>query len=308
MTMASQQPFFQHANPQGNRLVVYTAIYGNYDVLREPPAPLPGCDFVCFTDNPQLRSEHFDIVLSPAPSTDPSRQSRHFKILPHRLFPNHEYSLWLDASIDLKTDQLLKMADDLLRYHDIALFRHGSRDCIYDEMEACIAFGKDDEAIMQRQIEKYRQENFPAHLGLASSGVMFRRHNATACIRLCEAWWQEICAHSRRDQLSFIYACWKTKTPYGVIPGGVRQNEFFLVNDHQPELRPDTAAELQVRLDQQSEELKTLTARLAAIELSDGFRLLGNYYAWRDRLLPLGSWRRQLAKRVFRRFCAAPEN
>src|SRR5207253_2582285 len=37
-------------------VVVYTAIFGGYDELHDPCEQLPGVDYVCFTDNPRLKS------------------------------------------------------------------------------------------------------------------------------------------------------------------------------------------------------------------------------------------------------------
>lgn len=43
------------------RVAVYTAIYGGYDTLREQPE-MPGVDFVCFTDDPGLRSSRWRVL------------------------------------------------------------------------------------------------------------------------------------------------------------------------------------------------------------------------------------------------------
>ena len=43
-------------------LVVYTAIFGGRDNLQEPTAVEPGIEYVCFTDNPRLKSATWRIA------------------------------------------------------------------------------------------------------------------------------------------------------------------------------------------------------------------------------------------------------
>ena len=47
---------------QNNKLVIYTAFTGNYDELKEPEFIDENCDYVCFTENPDLESDTWEIV------------------------------------------------------------------------------------------------------------------------------------------------------------------------------------------------------------------------------------------------------
>src|ERR1043165_9105378 len=85
------------------KTVVYTAIYGGKDVLIEPAVVPPDCDFVCFTDS-DLHSKTWNIRNVPASSTDPVRSAKVFKVLPHRYFPEYDYSVWIDGNILLRGD------------------------------------------------------------------------------------------------------------------------------------------------------------------------------------------------------------
>jgi len=46
-----------------SRLVIYTAIIGNYDTLKDPEYIDENCDYVCFTDNRELKSDIWQIRL-----------------------------------------------------------------------------------------------------------------------------------------------------------------------------------------------------------------------------------------------------
>ena len=75
--------------------VVYTAIFGGRDQLRDPVERLPGVQYVCFTDNVNLQSKTWTILYCP-PTGDPLLQAKACKILAHEML-DCDISLWIDA-------------------------------------------------------------------------------------------------------------------------------------------------------------------------------------------------------------------
>lgn len=192
----------QKSGPR-ERIAVYTVIAGGYDFLKLPEVVDPDCDYYCFTD---LDISWQDIWM-PRPISwrhaDPARTSRHIKHLPHLYFPGHQWSVWIDANLQLNCSPraLMPSWEDW----DFAAWRHPERDCLYTEAEACVHARKDDPATIHAQVDRYRKSGFPEHAGLAECNVLIRRHHAPAMIGLAEAWWSEIEHGSRRDQLSFPF-------------------------------------------------------------------------------------------------------
>jgi hypothetical protein len=99
------------------------------------------------------------------------------------------------------------------------------RNCIYDEANAILNFGKihsqntpergiknwkDNPTTIINQINKYISDGYPHQNGLSSNAIIFRNHNNSDVIKTMEEWWLEIKYGSRRDQLSFNYVAWKT--------------------------------------------------------------------------------------------------
>jgi hypothetical protein len=123
---------------KGNKIVVYTAIFGNYDDLKNQKIKIEGVDFYCFTDNKNLKSNLFKIVLVEPEYGDNTRNAKIYKILPHKFFSKYEYSIWIDGSIIIKKFDLEELINKYLVKDNIALFKHPDRDCIYDEVFACI--------------------------------------------------------------------------------------------------------------------------------------------------------------------------
>lgn len=155
---------------------VYTANIGEKDT--------PRSDIECFSGYSEFKN--------------PNRNAKIYKVLPH-LFMDVEYSIWIDANIDLliSPEEVIGMMTS-----DTMVFIHGMRDCLYNEAIACIECGQDDPSVIKSQTGRYRRSGVKEHLGLAMCGVIARRHTKEV-ERLNEKWWAEICRGSTRDQISF---------------------------------------------------------------------------------------------------------
>jgi len=215
-----------------NKFVVYTAIYGGSIKLKDA-IPSNNCDFVCFTDDPNLTSDTWEIRCIKGISSVPRRSAKIYKILPHMYFKEYDCSLWVDGS-HIPVDANNFLTTNLLN-SNITLFKHYRRKCIYEELKACIALKKDNIDVMTEQIEKYKNEGYPANNGLAACGVIARRHNEPSIIKAMEDWWEEIKNHSYRDQLSFNYVMYKNKLSYGKINKYICRNNYFNVENNKKE-------------------------------------------------------------------------
>ena len=250
--------------------IIYTAIAGGYDMLKEPrrkdPTPsvetiAPGVRVIhgvhgilgagrhptvpdpspprrlAFVDNPVLCGAGgcpgWEVTPMSSICMEPLMQAKRYKVLAHEVLPaGTEYSLWVDGSIEVAADLRL---EDLIEWylgdHDISLFPHPYRDCAYDEAHKCGLGGLDDHGVMARQMNRYRREGYPRDNGLAECGVILRRHTPDIA-RLEGLWWGEINCGSRRDQLSFDYCCWKLGIRYRRMPGHICDNPHFVRHRH----------------------------------------------------------------------------
>lgn len=251
-----------------SKIVVYTAIFGDRDKLKEPPK-FAGVDYICFTDNKSLTSKIWKIVHNTGHDKNPAMSAKIYKILPHRFFQNYEYSLWVDGT-HIPVVDIRYLIYKFLAKKDIAMFAHHKRKCIYDEMEACIRGNKDKIHIVERQREKYKKEGYPTKNGLAVCTVILRRHNAPNVQKTMEDWWDEINSYSIRDQLSFNYVAYRNNLDYAVIPGNVYNNRFFKWTKH---TNPPPALSIGWILNGTPE---TATSRIMIIQCQDEKSLKGN--------------------------------
>lgn len=223
------------------KVVIYTAIFGDYDTLCEPTYLPKHCDFVCFTDQ-KITSSSWKIVPTQVENNDPVRTARKHKVLAHTLFPDHDSSVWVDGNMLVRGDvnELIEKylsGDVHMAVYDHMDTKTDKRDCIYDEAKALVALEKegkykDDKSVITKQIEGYRSEGYPEHVGLLSSMVLLRKHNEPDVIKVMNLWWDEIRTQSRRDQLSFNYVAWKTNFSFAYLKEDSRDNAYFKHNAH----------------------------------------------------------------------------
>lgn len=173
--------------------------------LRTPLSVRRGVDFICFTDNPELKSDVWKIIHRTRILDDPCRDAKRFKVLIHE-HVDADASIWIDRHCRLKVDAL-GVFDEFTE--DLSLVRHYRR-CIYHEARACMDRGKDCHRLIKRSISEYRAGGHPPRWGLFWGGIIFRRHNDRTR-EFADRWWNLIQNGSRRDQLSLPVAIRKTK-------------------------------------------------------------------------------------------------
>lgn len=204
---------------QKKKGVIYTCITGNYDQLNNHVYIDHDWDYICFTDSKDNnKSQNGWVIKSLMYSElDDVRNARWHKLHPHILFPNYEKSIWIDGNIDIVDEGFFcDIENAIINNRKMSIAIHPDRNCIYDELQACIYFAKDDLEIMNRQVEKIRDEGFPAHYGLFETNIIYREHHNQMIVKIMEDWWKWIQKYSRRDQLSLTYVLWKNN--YKVLP------------------------------------------------------------------------------------------
>jgi hypothetical protein len=191
------------------RCVVYTCLFGHSELFNDFKYDRDGIDFVCFTDDPELRSEFWKIELLPRQLLHPALAAKRIKALPHLYLAQYDWSLYIDNTVRLKAtpkqifEQYLAPAKSAL-----VCFRHYERDCIYAEAKTVIALRFDTPERVNTQMALYRYLGYPANNGLAKTTLLLRRHQDRELQRVMQTWSDQVFSHSKRDQLSLLPACW----------------------------------------------------------------------------------------------------
>ena len=212
---------------KNNKLVIYTAFTGDYDTLKIPDVVDENTDYICFSDNPDLKSDFWEIRLMDDSTLDNNRKAKQYKVLPHVYLPEYKYSFWLDGTFKIKGSIREYIYKFLKKDSNMINVVHTERDCVYKEYKASKIIPRYPRAVMEEQVESYKSEGFPEHFGLAVMGAIFRQHNDPKIIDLMEDWWDEIIKYTNQDQLSFAYVAWKNDFHPSVSLIYYWDNEFW---------------------------------------------------------------------------------
>lgn len=193
------------------KIAVYTCVTGGYDEIHKPKYLSPNCDYYFISEQKPKELaiwKYLDIgKYLPDMPLDERRMGRYCKLHPHKIFPQYDYSIYLDGNV-----LILDNIGHFIQYigkSGIAALQHPWVKNIYEEGAANIYYEKDTKELIIEQVTGYWKEGMPYNLRHHETSIMVRQHMNKTCIQIMEAWWHEISSKSFRDQLSFEYVLWK---------------------------------------------------------------------------------------------------
>ncbi len=192
---------------------VITSVTGDKDYLSSDQA-YGNAKFICYTDNKELKSGQWEMRPAYDRFKDPRRNSRIHKIMIHK-YSEAPISIWTDGNTTLLVPPE-HIVDRFLGDYDMAMFKHGSRSCIYDEALECARLELDDPEVIIEQAKWYEDHEYAKQKGLLSGYFIVRRNNQRTR-DMNEAWWADYCRFSRRDQISLMPAIEKSGVRVNMI-------------------------------------------------------------------------------------------
>lgn len=217
--------------------VIYTILVGGYDKLLQPLVVDEGFDYICFSnDFNEEAIGVWSIRNIPFNDSDNTRVSRYAKLLPHRVLQDYDYSLYIDANIQITGSEFYSFVNErILEGVLIAQVPNIFRDCIYKDIEIAYRKRKVDFRGAKRQFEHLKQEGYPKHFGLFENNVILRKHNDPIVVKISEAWWKEYFTYTHRDQFCLMYIYWKQKYKPSILFGegkNARNVEYLKLEKH----------------------------------------------------------------------------
>lgn len=219
------------------KIAIYTAIYGGYDSFYEPQIKPDNCDYFIFTDadiaDKKTVWKKKTVDVPEFCKLSNAEKNRYIKMHPHILFPEYEYSIYIDGNIEVVTD-FTELITDFNEY-GLKLHNHFNRHCAYEEIQECIRQKKCPIDQLNTYQNKLLEENFPYNYGLLEAPVICRQHNCPKCIEIMDAWWDEYLNYIKRDQLALIYVLYHMGIKPKVLSGlgrDIHSNYAFIQHDH----------------------------------------------------------------------------
>ncbi len=220
------------AKPFVGKGCIYTVLTGCYDDILSPAFIDRDLDYLILTDNHDLKAEGWRVIhISNPDGLDPVLLSRHPKILPYYYLNDYEYALYIDANIQITGD--IKQLIELYSTGEpmLCLNHHINAD-IYEEADLCVENGRGDSEQIRKQITLYEAVGFPHDYGLTQNGFLLRNLHDIKLKKVMQDWWEELIHHSKRDQLSLTYCCWKNDFMYDSCPISIADNPYFEIHAH----------------------------------------------------------------------------
>lgn len=223
-----------HVNLKNKKIVIYTALIGKYDNIKDPLIVSENCDYIIFTDQ-NIDSDIWKIRKIPTKVLKlkkPTLINRYFKMHPTQFFSEYDYAIYIDSSISIisKLDDLVYRLNPK---YGIAFHKHRYRSCIYEEIKVCELLKKGELKKLVSQRECYLENGFPAEYGMLECGMIVCDLHQKVGKEILEDWWDEfISAQSMRDQIALPYILWKRNirlTEVNTLGNNIYKNEKIMI-------------------------------------------------------------------------------
>jgi len=210
--------------------VIYTCITDGYDVLSQPSILASDYDWLCFADEKTMAKYGgaakvgvWQMRPIPYRTEDKLVAARYPKLQPHKVLAEYEWSLWVDANIDILGDGLLREAERCMAAGDlVSQVRHPFRGCVYEELRELERQERLPMRLVLKEMHRLRKAGFPEGYGQYENNLILRRHMDPAATKLSDLWWEEFLAFPHRDQVSLMFVYWKEGFQPGLLlPEGV---------------------------------------------------------------------------------------
>lgn len=220
-------------SPFVGRCAVYTVITGKYDKLHDPEVVSSNCDYYCFTDDTTLyKSDVWNIrPIQKYCDSTPIMSQRYSKMHPHVLLADYDWTVYIDGKFIITSD-LDEYINSYSRESGMLCFPHPSRNSLREEADAIIYYKKVKADDIYKQIDDYYKDGYNDEIPLVETGCLVRSNHDKKLIDTMEMWWSEVEKGYYRDQLSFVYSCWKTNYDFDLSDVNLYDNKYLRFVDH----------------------------------------------------------------------------
>lgn len=194
------------------KYVVFTAIVGGYDMVRQPIVVDDRFDYILFTDTDggERQIGVWRVRRIDYHNEVQTKIARWVKTHPEVLLAEYEASLWLDANLQILSQELYDRVVDLYNQGvTISTVHNIFNPCVYYEMYNMVKLHLEKERVVLDWGRYLRKEGYPRMIGTAETSILYRQHSNHTIENVDKLWWRSIEHYSRRDQLSFCYSLWK---------------------------------------------------------------------------------------------------
>lgn len=205
------------------KTAIYTINHHGYDDVKPIDAP---CDCLLFTDNPELSVQGWRTIVTHYPQ-------RELKIFPwhESIMKQYDNLIYMDANLEMREGAYEYILEQL-KLNDFITTKHPVRDCVYDEIDACMQLNKDKVAKLETAFNRLSQFGMPKHTGVISSAFIARK--ALPSVKRYSFHWavNHKIVGTRRDQISQAYTQWNKPLDMELLNYSFTFRQLFTLHKH----------------------------------------------------------------------------
>ena len=147
--------------------------------------------------------------------------NRYHKLFPHRLFPDHRWSIYQDGNLSFAGDHASLVARVSDGGAALGAFWHPDGHDMRREVEACkrMKFDRRDLDVIEAQLAAYAQEGIGPDTRIPTNYLLVRDHAHPALPMAMDIWWAQLFQFTKRDQISLLYSLKKADAKWVPLDG-----------------------------------------------------------------------------------------
>jgi len=204
---APKPSVWQNSCGSYKKIAIITAITGRMDEVKFLPEQIKESPLI------QIDRHHFNDLQVPVElrKLNKRQQALYFKQQFFHIVPGYDVYIWIDGKIQVDSPTFVEQCLKALGDGELAILKHGERDCVYDELNYIIQKTEAGSEyfvrrfayrlkILKRDMEFMRGRGYPEKAGLHDCSIMVWR-NTEQNINLAGAWWATCKEYDGFDQV-----------------------------------------------------------------------------------------------------------
>lgn len=144
-------------------------------------------------------------------------QALYFKQQMHTYMAGYDLYIWIDGKVQINRADFVRQCLDAIQGHDLAILKHGSRSCVYDEVDYIMdQIDKGSEYLAARysgrrlysQTDFMQRMNYPKNAGLNDCSIFIVR-GGLGMQAIFNRWWGKCSDQMAFDQIWIRYFMWQ---------------------------------------------------------------------------------------------------
>lgn len=195
-------------------VALISAVYGDYDNLKDPVRQNGDVEYVCLTDNPHLTSDVWRLIYWPKPHMTGFLAAKAPKMQP-AYYTNARASVWVDMSVQVLSPDFALEAAECAR-DGVATWPHPWNPDLRAEAAESLRQARYQGQCLSEQVERFFAEGVPRDASVRHTAVVARAHNVVT--EQVGFRWDAEYEWSMADQIGFVYALWRCGAPSYELP------------------------------------------------------------------------------------------